>query len=387
MRCRVDGGAEFTPTTSGGIITIYTGLSDATHLVQIRPDNSTNFGNTSTLTTVLTVQGVAPAIVSAGVRYNVIDPSFPGISTYCTVATAGNLLPTFGTTMSGGTGTNWGPANGSLHFRAKGTGIWVFTNEVEVWYSVAGSAMTKVTLSATALVNGTNCSEWKQITGLTLTGSYQEIIINGSSLGANSPVIQEVLIAGSGASIIASAFTKINVCMFGASQVQGAGATIGATDMYQVQPLITGIAVGGSGQSGSTVAQAVTSMPLWAPQYPNKHTIQLSIGFNSADDANFQGDYTNLINACLTAGWTRVICRGTMTVTQSVNLGKNSKVQAAVTALGNSNVVYADVSTWTGSTDGSTGVWMPDGVHPNAVGYTTQAGYVARDHSTLLTTP
>jgi hypothetical protein len=390
FRVRVDGGAEQQLTVSGGLCTLFTGLTDGPHLVVVRPENSTGFGDTSSSgSAVLTVQGVNPTWTPLGVQYNLNDPAFPGYHTYGTLPAQGAAItPTYAVTNNGGTGTNWGPFNGSMHFRAQGTGIWVFTSETSFWYSINGSAMTQATLMPTTQISGLNCLEWKQIPGLALDpNTLQEVILNSDSLGANNPICQSVMIAGPTATLAASNNTKINVCVFGASQVQGAGATIGATDMYQVMPLIPGIAVGGSGNSGQTVAQAVVAMPLWAPQYPKKHTILLSIGFNSADDASFQGDYTNLINACLTAGWTRVICRGTMTVNQSVNLGKNAKIQAAVSALGNANVVYADVSTWVGSVDGSVGVMMPDSAHPNAIGYTTQAGYVARDHATILTTP
>jgi hypothetical protein len=393
FRIRIDGGAETTPVWASNQGTLFSGLADIPHLVVIRPDNSTNFGNTSTTAAVLSVTGSNPAVSSVGVQYNLNDPAFPGLHTFCNLAFSfGNLTPTYTRTNPGGSGQAWGPNGGSVHFRGRGTGVWVFTYDAECWYSVNGAAMQKASLAASTQVAGTNCLEWKQVVGLTLNpASYQEVILNGSSLGSISPTIQSVLVAGSTASILASSNTKVNVCFFGASQVQGPGASLGATDMYQAMPLFPTMAVGGSGQSGYNITQATTAMPAFGTSYPNKHTMLLSIGINSADDANFQGDYINLIQACLTAGWTKVICRGLVqasvgagALSPTFNDGKNTKIQNAVASFSSSAVVYATVAGWVASTDGSVGIHMPDGSHPNIAGYATMATYILRDHSTIL---
>lgn len=371
----VDGGATVIPTLAGGKISIFAGLAHGPHTVVIFANNSTS-GSTWTPTSgnLFSVTGRPPSMDVSAKIFWPKDPSFPGFETQNQIATmGGNFVPTYLRPSSAGTG--WYADYGTMHFRARFNDIYVSTDDVECWYSVDGGAWTRTILSATQTNAAGNLRTWKKVAAISgdAGSTYREIILMTGNPTPSMGGTEAIMLTGASASMLAPTVTKSPVVLFGASQVAGIGATSpGSVDIYRLQMVIPTMAAQQAGNSGQTIVFAVANFATWAASVKTKATIILSIGINSADDANFQGDYTNLINAALTAGFTKVICRGLVQASVD-NTGKNTKIAAAVTAVANVAVTFANTSTWTASTNGSVGIWMPDGSHPNDTGYVTVA--------------
>lgn len=381
----VDGGAETIPVFSSTSITLFTGLSDDWHLVYVRPDNSV-VGSTYTPTTgtLLSVTGAAPQAQVVGTKYHIKDPAFAGVATFAETATyGGNYLPTYPRPTAN---AGWGVSNGSVAFKAKFTDIYVFTTAPEVWYSVDGGAWTKQTLGASVTTPAGKARNWRKISDITGSlSTYKELIICDSPVLTTDLPLMGILLTGTGAELATPSVARTVVHAFGASQTYGFAATMGSVDVQRVQVGISGFATGQHGNSGGTIAQANAAFAAWVTKIPVslRQHVQLSIGINSADDGSFQADYQTLINNFLSAGFTKLVCRGLVQITS--NVSKNAKILAAVTATANPAVVYADVSTWAVSTTGTANtIHMPDGTHPNDAGYVTMAAWSIRDHSALL---
>lgn len=385
FKVSVDGGAFSAPTASGGVIALFSGLSDVVHTVQVAPNNTFPSGNNTPSTgALISATGVTPSIAASSVvTWHTKDPSFPGVETHAESSTmGGNYVPTHKRPTAT---ANWNISSGSVHFRAKATDIYVHTASPEIWYCVDAGAWTKVALTAISTGAGPQ-QVWQK---LPITGSlstYQELIVSDSPTVSNQRGVMGVMLTGTGAALAAPAASKTIVALFGASQVQGVGATMGSADIHRDQALISNLAAQQHGWAGKTIADANTGWATFVANIPaaKRQTILLSIGVNSINDASFQPDYSTLIANCLAAGFTKVVCRGLVQAGVD-NSGKNTKISAAVTAAADARVVYADVSTWTASTTGTAGtIHMPDGSHPNDAGYQTMADWTLRDHSALL---
>jgi hypothetical protein len=381
----VDGGAWTTPTISANVLPLFSGLSDTTHSVQIAPNNTFPAGNwTPTTGVLISVKGLTPtAVATATQQWHVLNGSSPIISTHAQgAAPGGNYLPALGVTVST---TGFGTSGGSSQFRAKHSGVYVFTAVPEIWYSIDGGTWTKQTLTR-PLIGAVNRRSWQKLNITASPSAYQSVIVSDSPSASKEGQTLGVMVGGTGADIQAPSASKTYVTLFGASQVEGVGATIGSVDIHRLQVLFPGLAGNQHGLAGATITLLNSSFATIMGFVPagKRQTAILSIGINSADDASFQGDYQTLIGTVLAAGYTKVICRGLVQV--SSNASKNAKIQAAVAAVGNPAVTYADVSTWTAATTdtGSPVIVMPDGSHPNDLGYDRLAQLVLRDHLTLL---
>lgn len=382
----VDGGAWSTPTISGNVLPLFSGLSDATHSVQVIPNNTFPAGNyTPTTGALISVTGIAPAAVAtAAAQWHTVDASSPVVATHAQAAApGGNYLPAHQvTTASAG----YGVSGGSVHLRAQSTGVYVFTAVPELWYLFDGGTWTKQTLTKPG-IGATARRCWQKLTATPNASALQSIVVSDSpASAAKEPPTLGVMVSGSGAQIAAPSVSKTIVTLLGASQVEGVGATIGSVDVHRMQASIPTLAGVQYGLAGATINLLTSSFATLMASVPvaKRQTALLSIGVNSADDASFQGDYQTLIGTVLAAGYSKVVCRGLLLTGSTAS--KNAKIQAAVTAVGNPAVVFADVSTWTAATTdlGGLSVWMPDGAHPNDTGYDRMAQLVVRDHSALL---
>ncbi len=381
----VDGGADTTPTFSSGSIVLFSGLSDDWHTVHVRPDNST-IGSTYTPTTgtLLSITGAAPQAEAVGTGYWTKDPAFAGVTTFAEVATyGGNFTPTHPRPTAN---AGWGVSAGSVAFKAKFTDIYVHTSSPEVWYSVDSGPWTKQLIGTSPTTPSGKARAWKKVTGISGSlSSFKEIVISDSPVLTTDLPIMGVLLTGTGNALAAPTVSKTVMHAFGASQTYGFAATMGSIDVNRLQETMPSLAAGQHGNSGGTIAQANAAFSAWVAKIPValRQHVQMSIGINSADDGSFQGDYQTLINNFLSAGFTKIICRGLVQITS--NTSKNAKILAAVTAVANPAVVYADVSTWAASTNGAVNtIHMPDGTHPNDAGYVTMAIFALRDHSSLI---
>lgn len=374
------------PTLAGGKIPLFSGLSDTWHDVIVWRDNSVSGQGFAITGNLVEAYGSGANAQPMGVAYNVCDPTFPGIATAARTTQADN--PSGLLTVTDSTGWSTRPV-GSVHMRAKYDRLYVMCNKTatHVLVSVGGALGTACSLSdwddSTAGIDG-----WRLVNTPASASSFSELIISGGGAEVSTiPVTQlyGVMAVGSTAEIAAPTGTKRHVTMMGASQVEGITAGAGGyrNDIHLAQNRL-GIYAASNGLSGGAITALTAAMPTIATKYAVKDIALLSVGINSADDANFQGDYQALITAVLAAGWSKVICRGVVTVASTAS--KNAKISAAVTAIGNANVVYADVSTWTATTNGAGGtIAMPDGAHPNAAGFATMADFMVRDHAALFT--
>lgn len=383
----VDGGAWTTPTISGGVLPLFSGLSDTTHSVQVLPNNTFPTGNwTPTTGALISVTGLTPtAVPTAAVQWHTLDTLSPVLTTHAQgAAPGGNYLPALGVTTAS---TGFGVSGASVHFRAKSTGIYVFTAAPEIWYSADGGTWTKQTLTK-PIIGSVPRRCWQMLSVTPNAAALQSLVVSDSpGSAAKEPPTLGVMVSGVGAQIAAPSTSKTIVTLFGASQVEGVGATVGSVDIHRAQVPFSALAGVQYGLAGATIVLLNSSFTTIMSAVPvsKRQTAILSVGINSADDASFQGDYQTLIGTVLAAGYSKVVCRGLIQAGAS-NASKNAKIQAAVTAVSNPAVVYADVSTWAAATTdtGAPVIVMPDGAHPNDLGYDRMTTLIVRDHSALL---
>lgn len=376
------------PTLSGGKMPLFSGLSDTWHTVFIWTDNSeTGQGFPNGANNLIEAYGSAAQVLPMGMAYNLGDTAFPGVVAGPRIDTT--YYPQPKKQMIGSSSqTTWGGSASSVHMRATYDNLYMFCSgsATHVMVSINGALATACALSTHPGANAAGL--WRKV-DTPSQSTVAEIIISGGgkeTAGAISVgvIMQGVMVTGSSASIAAPTATKRHVVMIGASQVEGVvtGATGYRNDGHLVQNRLN-IYLTNNGLAGGTITGLNTAIPTVATKYPTKDIAMLSVGINSADDANFQTDYTTLIQSCLTAGWSKVICRGLVTTTAQTS--KNAKIAAAVASFSSAAVVYADVASWVATTDGSGGtIAMPDGAHPNAAGFAKMADLWYSDHASLF---
>jgi len=112
--------------------------------------------------------------------------------------------------------------------------------------------------------------------------------------------------------------------------------------------------------------------------YINRHANRvndvavLAIGRNNTDidtNATVQTEYTAIIDHLVNnIGYAKVLCRGILPESGNPFTAQNAMIESLVTAFGDPNVVYVDVSGWTG-------ISTADGVHPDETGYGQMVDY------------
>lgn len=361
--------------------------ADTTRRVMIYSSVSTGDSNQFGLEThgkLLALTGDNVSVTSIGVDYRLADPACPAITTSPRVANAGTL-PNFPRLTNGG--AVWGGFNtASVHFRARFSELWVFAAGDEIEVSVNGGTFQRYSLTGGARfsISGVPIAGWRKISGLAGDGSIQSLMLCGSLNASTraSNVITGIKLVGNSPVMEAPTGTRRNVAILGDSIVEGIGiGACGINELHLAQDRLN-IRTLGAGWAGKTIADGVSAMPTWAADVTNKDIIVLALGVNSTGDGAFQGSYQSLISAALTAGFQKVICKGLVQVADMSS--SNAKIQAAVAAVADARVVYADVSTWTATTDGAGGsIAMPDAIHPSYAGYVTMANWTVRDHAAL----
>jgi len=163
------------------------------------------------------------------------------------------------------------------------------------------------------------------------------------------------------------------VLQLGDSLTFGAGTTDalrnGATDIYLLGNELNFIP-SNFGLSGQTTAQLTAAIPTYfgyvaeLPDYA-----LLAIGRNDVDSVTLQADYTDCVNALLTAGCTKIICRGLLPEDYNVFTDENAAIVASVNSFSSEDIIYMDPDTWLGIE------LSIDGIHPSEAGYVTIAGY------------
>lgn len=377
--------ARTIPVRAGGKMELFSGLSDTEHTVIIWRDNSVSGQGFPSTGTLFEAFGSAATISRMGEMYYLGDPAFPGVATGARAVTT-NAYPSGQIEMTKTT-THGANVPNAAHFRATYSSVWVFMHKdaTRVMVSIDGAAFTEVAVTAwddsTQGIYG-----WRKLDIAASPSTQRALIITGAgntAVGPGDVVVQGVMVVGG--TIAAPSGTRRHVHLYGASQVQGtvSGAGPFRTDGMLVQEALD-VYVATNGLASATITGLNTNLATAAAKMGTKDICMLSIGINSADDANFQTDYTTLIQTALNAGYTKVLARGL--VQQSANnTSKNNKISAAVSSFGSAAVQYLDVSTWTATTDGAGDtIAMPDGAHPNAAGFQKMADWWVRDHASYF---
>lgn len=181
--------------------------------------------------------------------------------------------------------------------------------------------------------------------------------------------------------------TKKSIHQFGDSITYGGGpaAVLGESDILRVAASMGYTAVT-AGIPGHTLAQIETALTTYlaALTVTSNDVAIVAAGRNNtggAFDAAETTSYTNIINALVTKGYGKIICRGILpSGTHSTTWpDENGSISSIVTGIGNANVVFCDVSGL-----GTYTTQASDGTHPDAAGYATIAAYVEPLYRTIL---
>jgi hypothetical protein len=377
----IDGGAETNPTISGGTITLFTGLSDAPHLVRIRADGaySPTFNSTPTSGTLFTVTGSAAAIGQGsdlGTAHIVTNPGAPLQSSLGTYPTfGGNITPTYPLVLD--------PEDyqgGQVVFSAKCSCIWVYGGDSTYSYIIGTGQPVQVTVG---LSDGLH--HWRKIvSGLDPLNFHTYRIMAAQVSGSES--FLGVMI-GDSTAVFDTAPNLQRIDQFGDS-ITSAGVLTGVTNdevgIYRAAAVdgFIGAAIGKSGQTSSGLHTDLTtsSGPNGASIIASRPGVAgawalLAIGRNDATP--IPAAYTTCINDLLSAGYAKVICRGIEPLNAGVDWDVSATIKAAAEAMRDPRVTYFPVTTWT---DVSAG----DGTHPDAAGYVAEGAHLATVLSAYL---
>lgn len=364
----IDGAAEVNPTLSGGKIVLFAGKPQGTYFVNVRgdPGYTPTFSNTSKGSANLLQVTGAPPIIQTMPSWNMVDASYPGYHSY-PIATTGLSANTTPTTFVSGSASYPG---GQTVFNAQCTEIFVCTgsgsaNTAGVWYSVDGGTPVYVT-NANFTWGGspTGLHRWRRIQGLDGSAVHRYTVWDDFNPGAAN--ILGVMVNGT-----FSAMSAPKYCDQWGDSITSYGiftpAPHGHADLYKVTSALQ--IIGSSrGVAGKTTAQLLSDLPAAMGQYATpKQTALLAIGRNDTPGATFRGNYLSCINALLSAGYSKVLCRGIVPGAVA-NAALSADINTVVTTLADARVIYVPISTWT--TIDST-----DGTHPSALGSSQMAAY------------
>lgn len=166
----------------------------------------------------------------------------------------------------------------------------------------------------------------------------------------------------------------------------GGGAVVpGEVDVLRVAASMGYVATT-AGIAGHTIANLETALTTYlaALTVTANDVAIIAIGRNNtggAFDAAETTSYTNIINALVTKGYGKIICRGILpSGTHSTEwTAENGSISSIVAGIGNANVVFCDVSGL-----GTYTTQASDTTHPDAAGYATIAAYVEPLYRTIL---
>lgn len=385
----VDGGAETVPTLSGGVIQLFTGLTDAAHIVRIRSNSSYNGNNhTPSTGTLFAVTGASPAIGQGsdmGTSWMFNDPSAPLIhSFFQNVASppAANIVPTFDYLYYGA--ATYGYADGGcVMFSAQCSSIWIYGGSQDYWYSIDGGAWTQLLIAQAS----STTSQWRKVlTGLDSTAMHRYLIKPSYRSGvdvAATGASWGVMLGGTSATFGTKPSVP-RIMQFGDSITYG-GSTMpdtGSADVYQYANSMN-MMPHQAGIPGINTATLLAAIPTWTGQTVGspKYAV-LAIGRNDAGSAKAGviTSYTGCVNALLTAGFTKIMCRK-IVPDQALAFDTNATdfsdadIKNIVTGFANPNISYMGDDTWLGITT----------VEGSAATLTTAAACVISSVSTNVT--
>lgn len=399
----IDGAPILTPSfpapTSDSSQTVFKGLADVRHYVEIRC-NASGYNGTSgpfTSGTVFTVTGSNPTIDYGpwGTAWMLTDASFPGKLASATVARTGavagaNVTPANNDVTNNNDGTTPGEylSGESFKIKAQCSEIWIFTGAKYCVYSIDGAASVSVDLDDGVLSTHHNAVSraWKRLaTGLDNSTTHNYYIFPSLALSTGATNLSTLMVmVDSGGTFSAVAATKIvdeygdsitrnmnwTAQPIGTHYIYGAAANLGAL----------GVTRGKGGQIASGLDTDMASILAGSGHVPDIAVIAIGRNDGGTASAAFKTSYTSIINKILANGTNKVICRG-------ISLGglvagsppaRDQDISDAVAAIqaslvGAQAVVYVPTTAWTGIT-------ATDGTHPIVSGYATMRGYAITDY-------
>lgn len=376
----IDNGAFSVASNVGTLYTLFTGLSDAEHTICLRTGTAHGIDNiyfNKAGGNIMTLQGTDTYVTmpaSADWVYPGVTNAL-GVAAGMTVANTANYTPNRSMT-----GIYAGVSNvGAAKIRGPFKRIWVGRNSTgevftKIYVSKNGAAPTTVAITDPG--TGGLCVE---VGGLDGSVATYYVWTNKPKTGGL------FCVAGDAAHVDCG--TKYQMHQFGDSITYGGG---GAPVPGEVDVLRVAAAMGyvglTAGIAGHTIAQLETALTsyLAALTVTANDVAIVTIGRNNTGGA-FDGaettSYTNIINALVTKGYGKIICRGILPSGNHSTewTAENGSIASIVTGIGNANVVFCDVSGL-----GTYGTQASDNVHPDTSGYATIAAYLEPLYRTIL---
>lgn len=355
-RVSVDGGAFSDASVVGSVYTLFDGLTDAWHTVTIETGSIWGVSNIHLLPAVvaLSVTGVDAAWVAPNYWLHAGESN--GLI-HTTGAVAANVADYVPPNVLVAPVTNTSNV-GTIRFRSAATKLFIFASSSHVFYSRNGGAPIRISTSGRGAV----------VEGFDGTAATYNVWSAGGrylSVGADAALVD--------------VGAKRRMDQFGDSITAGdsvagsADQTTGDVDTLGVAAALgfAGATYGISGQTIATLATNITPTLAALPAAGASDVAILAIGRNDLAgdmDSTEQTNYNAIVDALLTQGYGRVICRGVLPESGGPFTAFNTTMESIVTARADPKVVYINTNAWSGIATG-------DGVHPTIAGYGTIRGY------------
>lgn len=344
----VDGGAYAAASRSDSVYTLFTGLSDAEHIVLVRVQAAYSMQvYLPTTGNVLEVTGASPVVGSLPHSwYYFGSDSAKHKSAGSKSAQAAGIVP-----------TNF-VANdryvASIYIAGDLQKLWIVTTAGKVYVSEDG-----VIVEYTSPFAGGNVHIYE----VACSSGSHEYLIWTAQVSAAFPF-------GVGAFAEPSNLPTLTrrLYQFGDSITEGPGSNRGLVDVF---PVAQHFRMAGAtfGISGSSIAQLLSRLDsdIASASINSDDVAVLAIGRNNVTvmEQAEQDDFVAILNKLVAAGFAKIVVRGLLQTTTFSAF--NDTMESLVTAYANPNVVYVDMESLT--------IDYIDGTHPSAAGFTTMATF------------
>ena len=383
----VDGVQQTTPTHASGVLTLFSGLADAIHTVELRLQSAySGTGNYLVpANNSLVATGAAPAVVADTTwgPQRAVHAGFGILSTLCQDI-AGTLIgPAYGTTSfpsMSDTSTPGAAVNGGVRFRARADRIYFYTATTTArWYSLYRDGVRVASVSATASVS--LVYQWFEIANGLDDGLEHDWEITAGGNGGGAQSLDMIMIGGASAAFSSTSPDprECILCIGDSNTVAVTGTGGGADDTLGNATYAWGAVLGRllgrdailAGRPGAVCANGARQiaadirMTMAACGRMPAH-IAILYGRNNTDTATTQADYTTMLQQALavpqfTGKIVGITVPQTPTWTGPGAL-VNAGIRNAIAAVASSRIVTVEGAAWT---DIGTG---PDNTHYTITG-------------------
>lgn len=373
----IDGAAETALSPTGTVYTLFSGLSQATRLVQIRIADS--WGGViyldESLPALMTVTGAPPSISTPAAWVGALDGNALAVSSGFKVTSSAGFVPA--NLPTGLLATPQGSAIPSVRFRSATTSLIIVGRSRRVFVSINGAAPTRYD---TTIADG--ALRTLRVTGLTSTNNINVWAGTTSGSGNANPLFVGV------DSALIDLTTKVRLDQYGDSITQGQLATCPGNVETMAVAAALGYVGSTYGINGDTVAILKARIDACLAGKDNDNTKDvavLAIGRNGAG-TGLAADFTvgiiadmDYILSALLVKYSKVLVRGVMPESGNTFAGYNGAMATWVATKDTARVKYIDVSDMDPAT-----VARADGVHPTDGGYGTMTGLFVTRYTAAL---